>query len=65
MESLRRRELQNKLNYVRDSIDMFADLIRIRVNHLVGRYKNPAAGIQIESNQSAEQGTKRAAGRVD
>jgi glycosyltransferase involved in cell wall biosynthesis len=58
-------ELQNKLNYLRDSINMFADLIRIRLNDLAGRYKNPPANFQIESNQPAEQATKRAVGRVD
>jgi len=58
-------ELQNKLNYLRDSINMFADLIRIRLNDLAGRYKNPPAEVQIESNQPAEQATKRVAGRVD
>jgi glycosyltransferase involved in cell wall biosynthesis len=58
-------ELQGKLNYVRDSINMFADLIRIRLNDLAGRYKNPPAEFQIESSQPAEQTTKRAAGRVD
>jgi dolichyl-phosphate beta-glucosyltransferase len=35
-------ELQGKMNYLRDSINMFADLIRIRFNDLVGRYKSPA-----------------------
>ena len=58
-------ELQNKLNYVRDSINMFTDLIRIRLNDLVGRYKNPTASFQIESNQPPEPSTKRAVGRVD
>jgi hypothetical protein len=58
-------ELQSKLNYLRDSINMFADLIRIRFNDLAGRYKNPTAEFQIESSQPAEQTTKRAAGRVD
>ena len=58
-------ELQNKLNYIRDSINMFADLIRIRVNDLAGRYKNPPAKFQIESNSATEQATKRALGRVD
>lgn len=36
-------ELQSKMNYLRDSINMFADLIRIRVNDWSGRYKNPPA----------------------
>lgn len=58
-------ELQNKLNYLRDSINMFADLIRIRLNDLAGRYKNPPTEVQIESSQPAEQATKRAVGRVD
>jgi hypothetical protein len=55
-------ELQGKLNYVRDSINMFADLIRIRFNDLAGRYRNPPAEFQVESSQPAEQTTKRAAG---
>jgi glycosyltransferase involved in cell wall biosynthesis len=58
-------ELQNKLNYVRDSINMFTDLIRIRLNDLVGRYKNSAASFQIESNQPPEPSTKRAVGRAE
>jgi hypothetical protein len=58
-------ELQNKLNYLRDSISMFADLIRIRLNDLVGRYKNPMAGLLDESNQPPEPATKRVVGRVD
>ena len=58
-------ELQNKLNYVRDSINMFADLIRIRMNDLAARYKNPTAGVLDESNQPPEPATKRVVGRVD
>lgn len=58
-------ELQNKLNYLRDSINMFADLIRIRLNDLAGRYKNPPTEVQIESSKATEQATKRAVGRVD
>ena len=54
-------ELQNKLNYMRDSISMFADLIRIRRNDFVGRYNNPPAHFQLESNQS-EQANKRVVG---
>ena len=34
-------ELQSKMNYLRDSINMFADLIRIRINDWTGRYKSP------------------------
>ena len=58
-------ELQNKLNYVRDSINMFADLIRIRLNDFAGRYKSLPAGLQIESGKAPEQANKRAMGRVD
>ena len=58
-------ELQNKLNYVRDSINMFADLIRIRLNDVAGRYRSQRAGFQIESSKAPEQANKRAIGRVD
>jgi hypothetical protein len=37
-------ELQSKLNYMRDSVNMFADLLRIRLNDLRGRYDRPASG---------------------
>jgi glycosyltransferase involved in cell wall biosynthesis len=36
-------ELQSKMNYIRDSVNMFADLIRIRLNDWKGRYRNPPA----------------------
>ena len=58
-------ELQNKINYIRDSINMFADLLRIRLNHLVGRYKNMRSSLVTESPQPAEQATKGGAGRSD
>lgn len=58
-------ELQNKWNYLRDSINMFADLIRIRLNDLAGRYEKAPSEFQIESSQPAEQATKRAVGRVE
>jgi len=56
-------ELQNKLNYVLDSINMFVDLIRIRLNDVLGRYDNPPAELQLESKMTAEQ-VKGAAGRL-
>src|SRR4030095_3927462 len=56
-------ELQSKLNYVRDSINMFMDLIRIRLNDVLGRYDNPPAEFQLESKITAEQ-VKGAAGRL-
>jgi glycosyltransferase involved in cell wall biosynthesis len=58
-------ELQNKLNYVLDSFDMFADLVRIRVNDFVGRYRKSPATVRVGSKQAAEKATKRAVGRVD
>lgn len=56
-------ELQNKLNYVLDSINMFMDLVRIRLNDVLGRYDNPPAALQVESSITAEQ-VKGAAGRL-
>jgi glycosyltransferase involved in cell wall biosynthesis len=44
-------ELQSKLNYMRDSLNMFADLIRIRFNDIAGRYGDSSS--KIESAQSA------------
>jgi len=58
-------ELQNKLNYILDSLSMFTDLIRIRINDLVGRYPNPSKNFQLGSSQPAENATKRVAGRLD
>jgi len=45
-------ELQSKWNYLRDSIDMFVDLIRIRFNDLAGRYDAPKTLTQSEAQQS-------------
>ncbi|MGA9771518.1 MAG: dolichyl-phosphate beta-glucosyltransferase [Blastocatellia bacterium] len=44
-------ELQSKLNYMRDSMNMFADLIRIRSNDITGRYSD--SSLEIESAQGA------------
>jgi dolichyl-phosphate beta-glucosyltransferase len=44
-------ELQSKWNYVRDSIDMFVDLIRIRLNDLAGRYDAPKTHAESEAQQ--------------
>lgn len=46
-------ELQSKWNYIRDSINMFADLIRIRLNDIAGRYNAPVAGVTVEPQRSA------------
>jgi glycosyltransferase involved in cell wall biosynthesis len=51
-------ELQGKLNYMRDSIRMFTDLIRIRLNDLAGRYDWAAANSILDSKSSTgEAGT--------
>lgn len=44
-------ELQSKWNYLRDSIDMFVDLIRIRLNDLAGRYDAAKPQQQSEGHQ--------------
>ena len=48
-------ELQGKLNYMRDSLNMFTDLLRIRLNDLRGRYR-------LISHHAAVAGAKRRAG---
>ena len=58
-------ELQSKLNYIRDSINMFADLIRIRLNDLAGRYKNGTANSLVEASLPSEESIKRVPGRVE
>jgi glycosyltransferase involved in cell wall biosynthesis len=53
-------ELQSKWNYARDSMNMFADLVRIRLNDFAGRYETAAAGVTFETQQSASSaGSKR------
>jgi glycosyltransferase involved in cell wall biosynthesis len=42
-------ELQGKLNYMRDSLNMFTDLLRIRLNDVRGRYSLVARGGAIAS----------------
>ena len=48
-------ELQGKLNYMRDSLNMFTDLLRIRLNDLRGRYR-------LISHHAAVAGAERRAG---
>jgi len=52
-------ELQSKLNYMRDSMNMFADLIRIRVNDMTGRYNPASAEPVAESDRAASHASKR------
>jgi glycosyltransferase involved in cell wall biosynthesis len=46
-------ELQSKLNYMRDSINMFTDLLRIRINDLRRRYELSSSGAITERAESA------------
>lgn len=46
-------ELQSKLNYIRDSINMFTDLLRIRINDFRGRYESSSAGAITGRAESA------------
>ncbi len=43
----------SKVSYFRDSINMFIDLIRIRLSDLAGRYDAPKADVTIETQRSA------------
>ena len=52
-------ELQSKLNYARDSMNMFADLIRIRVNDMAGRYNAAAAEPVADAESAASHASKR------
>ena len=46
-------ELQSKLNYMRDSINMFTDLLRIRLNDLKGLYDYSSSSAVAERAESA------------
>ena len=46
-------ELQSKLNYMRDSVNMFADLVRIRANDIKGSYEASPAGLIAGKAESA------------
>ena len=46
-------ELQSKLNYMRDSINMFTDLLRIRFNDIKGDYQSSPPGAIGEQAESA------------
>lgn len=46
-------ELQSKLNYMLDSVNMFADLLRIRINDLKGRYELSSPGAITKPAESA------------
>jgi dolichyl-phosphate beta-glucosyltransferase len=46
-------ELQSKMNYARDSANMFMDLLRIRLNDMRGSYAPPSSGLIGEKAESA------------
>jgi glycosyltransferase involved in cell wall biosynthesis len=43
----------SKVNYFSDSINMFIDLIRIRLNDIAGRYDGQQASVAVETQRSA------------
>ena len=47
------------VRYASDSLNMFADLVRVRLNDLAGRYSGPAVEIAIQTPAKAKQATKR------
>jgi hypothetical protein len=42
-----------------DSLVMFLDLVRIRLNDFAGRYNGPAVEFAVQSKQKAKQAAKR------
>jgi dolichyl-phosphate beta-glucosyltransferase len=52
-------ELQSRANYMRDSVRMFGDLIRIRMNDLAGRYSDSSKQFSGEERQPADPAAKR------
>jgi glycosyltransferase involved in cell wall biosynthesis len=52
-------ELQSRANYMRDSVRMFSDLIRIRMNELAGRYSDSSNQFSAEERPAADSPAKR------
>jgi glycosyltransferase involved in cell wall biosynthesis len=52
-------ELQSRANYMRDSVRMFSDLIRIRMNDLAGRYSDASNQFPAEDRRAADSPAKR------
>jgi glycosyltransferase involved in cell wall biosynthesis len=52
-------ELQSRANYMRDSVTMFSDLIRIRMNDLTGRYSDSSKQFPAEDRRAADSAAKR------
>jgi glycosyltransferase involved in cell wall biosynthesis len=49
----------SKVSYLRDSVDMFLDLVRIRMNDIKGRYEDKALVREVEDSAPVERVTKR------
>ena len=52
-------ELQSRANYMRDSVTMFSDLIRIRMNDLAGRYSDSSKQFPADDRPAADSAAKR------
>lgn len=52
-------ELQSRANYMKDSVRMFSDLIRIRMNDLAGRYSDSSNQFPAEERRAADSPAKR------
>jgi glycosyltransferase involved in cell wall biosynthesis len=50
---------ESKVSYIHDSVEMFLDLLRIRLNDLRGRYKDGAAHAELEETTPVEHASKR------
>lgn len=48
----------SKVNFLSDSVTMFLDLVRIRMNDVRGRYKTAAREGRVDSTKTTEQATK-------
>jgi glycosyltransferase involved in cell wall biosynthesis len=49
----------SKVNYIHDSMEMILDLLRIRLNDLRGRYKEPEALVELEEHSPVERASER------
>ena len=49
----------SKVSYLRDSVDMFLDLVRIRLNDIKGRYEDEVVVVEVEQSAPVEKVSKR------
>ncbi len=50
---------ESKVSYIRDSVDMFLDLVRIRINDFAGRYNNRATPPSLDGQSISNRAGKR------